>query len=65
MEEVANRMMRYLYDHLADAHRERATALVRFFITRPYSQLDDNLHAHTNNFPATRQPTHLWNARPC
>ncbi len=50
MEEVANRMVRYLYDHLVDAQGERATALVRFFITRPYGELDDNLQAHVNNF---------------
>lgn len=35
MEAAANRIVRYLYDHLVDDAGERATALVRFFITRP------------------------------
>ena len=34
MEEVADRIVRYLYDHLVDGRTgERACALVRFFLT--------------------------------
>lgn len=50
MEEVANRTVRYLYDHLVDAAGERATALVRFFITRPYCTLTDDLQRHVDGF---------------
>ncbi|MCB9420214.1 MAG: sensor histidine kinase [Ardenticatenaceae bacterium] len=50
MEEAANRIIRYLYDHLVDADGERATALVRFFITRPYHTLSPDLQQHVNGF---------------
>ncbi|MCA9925686.1 MAG: hypothetical protein KC421_25115, partial [Anaerolineales bacterium] len=46
MEEAAQKMVRYLYDHLVDAERERAAALVRFFITKPYDELNDELQQH-------------------
>lgn len=39
MEEAAQRIVHYLYDHLVDADGQRATALVRFFITRPFHTL--------------------------
>lgn len=44
MEEVAARMVRYLYDHLRDAETgERSCALVRFFKTHAYGGLDPEL----------------------
>lgn len=46
MEEMANRTVRYLYDHLVDGAGERATALVRFFITKPYGELSADLQQH-------------------
>ena len=50
MEEVADRTVRYLYDQLVDPAGDRATALVRFFITRPYNELDETLQQHVNGF---------------
>lgn len=50
MEEAAQKMVRYLYDHLVDAERERSAALVRFFITKPYGELNDELQQHVNGF---------------
>jgi len=50
MEEVANRTIRYLYDHLVDAAGTRATALVRFFVTRPYHTLSADLQQHVDGF---------------
>ena len=49
MEEVANRTVRYFYDNFADADGARATALIRFFITRPYNQLERNLQQHVDH----------------
>lgn len=49
MEEAANRTVRYLYKHLVDANGERATALVRFFITKPYQDLADDLQQHVDH----------------
>ena len=44
MEEAANEVVRYLYDHLIDGETgERAMALVRFFKTHPYEDLDQPL----------------------
>lgn len=41
MSEVADRTVRYLYDHLVDPlSGERACVLVRFFKTHPYGELD-------------------------
>ncbi|MEZ4720176.1 MAG: sensor histidine kinase, partial [Caldilineaceae bacterium] len=50
METVADRTVRYLYDHLVDPAGDRATALVRFFITKPYTQLDAGLQRHVDGF---------------
>jgi signal transduction histidine kinase len=49
MEAVANRTVRYLYDHLGNEDGNRATALVRFFITRPYCGLNENLQQHVTH----------------
>jgi hypothetical protein len=43
MEEVARRIVRYFFDHLHDARGARACALVRFFKTHPYKDLDAGL----------------------
>jgi hypothetical protein len=44
MEETANRMISYLYENLLDGKTgKRACALVRFFKTHPYEQLNDEL----------------------
>lgn len=48
MEETAQKMVRYLYDHLVDTESNRAAALVRFFITKPYGELNDALQQHVN-----------------
>jgi hypothetical protein len=44
MEEVANRVVRYLHENLVDPGTgERECALVRFFKTHPYGELDSGL----------------------
>ncbi|MBF2000852.1 MAG: hypothetical protein IGS38_09065 [Synechococcales cyanobacterium M58_A2018_015] len=44
IEDVANRIIRYLYDHLIDVQTgQSACALVRFFMTCPYMELSDEL----------------------
>ena len=46
MEETANRIVRYLYDHLVDPRRgQRACALVRAYKTHPFGDLDAELQA--------------------
>ncbi len=46
MEEVAGRIVRYLYDSLIDGQTgERACPLIRFFKTQAYEDLDDGLQA--------------------
>ena len=42
MEETANRIVRYLHHHLTDANGESVCVLTRFFITMPYSELDED-----------------------
>lgn len=55
MEEMANRMVRYLYENLFDQERnERACALVRFFKTHPYGALDEQLQKATYEILRTR-----------
>jgi hypothetical protein len=50
MEEAANRIVRYLYDHLIDEQTgEKACALVRFYKTHPYGKLEANLHEFAHN----------------
>lgn len=43
MEEVADRVVRHLYENLGDAAGDRSCALVRFFKTHSYSALDSGL----------------------
>lgn len=50
MEEVAGRIVRYLHDTLIDGQTgEPACALIRFFKTHAYSDLDDELQAFALN----------------
>jgi signal transduction histidine kinase len=46
MEEVAERTVRYLYDHLVDHSGQRSAVLVRFFVTHLYRELDPSLQRH-------------------
>jgi len=44
MEEVANKIVRYLYEHLTDPQTgEKSCALVRFYTTHPYGELPADL----------------------
>jgi hypothetical protein len=43
MEEMAGRVVHTLHDELVCADGERACALVRFFKTHPYAELDEGL----------------------
>lgn len=46
MEETANRIVRYLHDHLTDASGAKVCVLTRFFITIPYGDLDKDNQRH-------------------
>jgi hypothetical protein len=79
MEETANRMISYLYEHLLDGRTgKRACALVRFFKTHPYRELNEELQKSASELlggrfvnPSTRCLTLLatagdephWNSR--
>lgn len=79
MEEVANKIVRYLYDQMTDkATGQNSFALVRLFKTHPYSELDSELQqfaagvlGHQPEDPATKCLTLLatagakqaWNSR--
>src|SRR3954466_4653944 len=39
LESVAQRIVTFLYHDLRDGHGARATALVRFFLTRPFDSI--------------------------
>jgi len=57
MEEVAGRIVRYLYDTLVDGQTgERACTLVRFFKTQAYIELDDELKTFAVNLLGGRTP---------
>lgn len=50
MEETSNRIVRHLYDNLVDGETgDRACALVRFFKTHGYGQLDNELQNYARN----------------
>jgi hypothetical protein len=60
MEETADRMVRYLYDHLIDqASNQRTCALVRFFKTHSYGRLNEELQeaAHEILGPRSAMPS--------
>jgi hypothetical protein len=53
MEEAAQRVTRYLYDHLCDqTSNQRCCALARLFRTLPYSELDPELRACADSMAA-------------
>jgi signal transduction histidine kinase len=58
MEEVANRVVRHLYEHLVDgdAHT-RSCALVRFFKTHPYGALNAGLREFAQDMLQNEAPT--------
>ena len=43
MEDVANKIVNYLYENITDSSGKTANALVRFYKTHPYNQLDSGL----------------------
>jgi len=43
MEDVANKIVNYLYDNITDSSGGSANALVRFYKTHPYEKLDQGL----------------------
>jgi len=43
MEDVANKIVSYLYENISDSSGGNANALVRFYKTRPYNRLDQGL----------------------
>ena len=50
MEETADRIVSYFYDSLIDGQTgNRACALIRFFKTHKYGQLDNELRAFAEN----------------
>lgn len=57
MEEVAGRIVNYLYDTLIDGQTgERACTLIRFFKTHAYADLDDELQAFAVNMLGGNTP---------
>ena len=43
MEDVANKIVSYLYENISDSSGGNANALVRFYKAHPYNQLDRGL----------------------
>jgi len=63
MEESAANIVRYLYEHLGDGEgTERACALVRFYKTHPYGDLDPDLQAWARDILTDRA---AWPAMSC
>ena len=57
MEETANRIVRYLYKHFIDRQTgKHACALVRFFKTHPYGELNKELQQVANEVLGSRSP---------
>jgi len=57
MEEVANRVVRYLYEHLGEtATGAHSCALVRFFKTHAYAELDSELRDFARGMLPDRRP---------
>lgn len=50
MEEVANRVVHYFYTQFHNDAGESGAAMVRFFITIPYHELNPDLQQHVNGF---------------
>ncbi len=43
MEDVANKIVKYLYEYISDSSGGNANILVRFYKTHPYNRLDQGL----------------------
>lgn len=58
MEDVANKIVSYLYENISDSSGGNANALVRFYKTRPYNRLDQGLQGFARaswaRHPATK-----------
>ncbi len=58
MEEVANRIVRYLYEHLIDKQTgKNSCALVRFFKTHPYEKLTPELREFADGLLGNNSPS--------
>lgn len=49
LEDVANRLVRHLYENLTDQNGQSACALVRLFMTCPFMELNEDLRAAARN----------------
>ncbi|MEL6380937.1 MAG: hypothetical protein AAFQ89_00395 [Cyanobacteria bacterium J06626_18] len=55
MEETANRIVRYIYENFVELNTDKkACALVRFFKTHPYEELDKNLQGQAQSILGSR-----------
>ena len=62
MEEVANRIVSHLYDNLGDKQTGgKACALVRFYKTHPYGDLDATLQGFANGILGTKPESGAMN----
>ena len=62
MDEMANLLVHYFYDHLIDKQTgEKTCALVRFFMTYPYIELDKESRKSVDTMPGVRSASHDMN----
>lgn len=57
MEDTAVRIVRHFYDGLVDAEGERASALVRFYTTHPFGDLDSELQGFARALLGGQSPS--------
>lgn len=57
MEDTAGRIVRHFYDGLVDAEGERASALVRFYKTHPFGDLDSELQGFARALLGGQSPS--------
>lgn len=57
MEAAARNICRFLYDELVDPAGNRACALVRFYLTHPFGQLDDDLQKFARSVAGAQRVT--------
>lgn len=57
MEDTAGRVVRHFYDGLVDAEGERASALVRFYKTHPFGDLDSELQGFARALLGGQSPS--------
>ena len=58
MEDAANRIVKCLYDNITDsATGQKANALVRFYKTHPYNQLDSALQSFARGVLGSAPPS--------